>query len=792
MNKKKWYFLSVLIMGVAVFTIFFNLKTEVKTVLKAEENKKNANYQTRVEESPPAITDQTVLSKYNLIKDFEGYTKSKDEPWSLNSTWNGTPSASLVKDERGNVLMYAYAESSRVEIRSNSGARDWSALVKTTISTIPGHYYQLSTTMRSSSEMGKEVIYALDWLSNSDVNNPVSVYSDYSELKKRPDNIGTTIRKTVKATTKEMTLVFSLSGLSGSKSVLDNWALSLVDLDQGIGESIKGLEALFTDTTHTELKLSSTQAEIDKVKESIETILNTTTKKELFTELAKAQALLDKITMSLTIPTELVNDPKNELSHTIKGKTYPNSFVHFSGSSAFPVGTLSSEVADDLKKYQIRADGEGNFSYSLPEGKYFKEDEKVTVTSMLRGKTTSQTREVKDLVPPEKPKLNTIKDQAGTISGAAEAGTTVTMYDKSDDTVFLTGTAGTDGQFSLVIPEAKKPLVPYKTYYVTATDAAGNVSDASDDQVVVDTTAPKAEAVKQALTLGDKLPAIDKMLTNISDNAGTADLTIKLTKTPDLSKTGYKTAEITLTDKAKNSLVVVVPITVKDKLTAMDSNNLLKADDFSALTIDLPETAAEQKAFILKHGAVEAWDLGKGELINDKLVYNQGSLKKEPGVYSITVTIGSLTRVFKVTLLEGSLAFDQTMDTLTFGTQTIASKEQFVPSEKKLSLSINDTRFNVDKWRLLAKVDQPLQTKDGLISASGLVYRSYETDEVVDTKLNELNTPMYEPSKLNNGLIQVDFTKEKNKEVVLNVLPGSVQSDKEYSTQIVWTLENGP
>ncbi|OJG49105.1 hypothetical protein RV06_GL002031 [Enterococcus haemoperoxidus] len=89
-------------------------------------------------------------------------------------------------------------------------------------------------------------------------------------------------------------------------------------------------------------------------------------------------------------------------------------------------------------------------------------------------------------------------------------------------------------------------------------------------------------------------------------------------------------------------------------------------------------------------------------------------------------------------------------------------------------------------------MDQPLQTKDGLISASGLVYRSYETDEVVDTKLNELNTPMYEPSKLNNGLIQVDFTKEKNKEVVLNVLPGSVQSDKEYSTQIVWTLENGP
>ncbi|MBO0441859.1 Ig-like domain-containing protein, partial [Candidatus Enterococcus ikei] len=378
------------------------------------------------------------------------------------------------------------------------------------------------------------------------------------------------------------------------------------------------------------------------------------------------------------------------------------------------------------------------------------------------------------------------------ISGQAESGATVTMYDKSDATVFLTGTAGTDGKYSLVVPEAKKPLVPYKTYYVTATDAAGNVSVASDSQVVADTTPPKAEAVKQELTLGDKLPSIDKMLANVSDNAGTAGLTIKQTRTPDVSKTGYKTADITLTDKAGNALVVVVPIIVKDALTAMDSKNLLKADDFSVLAIDLPETAAEQKAFILKHGAVEAWDLDKGQLINDKLIYSQGSLKKEPGEYSITVTIGNLSRVFKVKLLAGSLSFEKKVDNLAFGTRTIASKEQFVLSENKLSISVNDTRFKVNKWRLLAKVDHPLKTKDGLTSASSLVYRSYESGKVVDTKLTELNTPMYEPSKLNNGVIQVDFTKEKDKEVVLDVLPGSVRSGKEYSTQIIWTLENGP
>ncbi|MGX7243473.1 hypothetical protein ACWOC1_01340, partial [Enterococcus quebecensis] len=86
----------------------------------------------------------------------------------------------------------------------------------------------------------------------------------------------------------------------------------------------------------------------------------------------------------------------------------------------------------------------------------------------------------------------------------------------------------------------------------------------------------------------------------------------------------------------------------------------------------------------------------------------------------------------------------------------------------------------------------PLQTADGIISASSLLYRSYDVGKVVDTKLNEQGISIYEPSKLSNGLHQVDFTRDKDKEVILNVLPGSVRSNKEYTTQIIWTLENGP
>ncbi|WP_086312956.1 hypothetical protein A5821_000528 [Enterococcus sp. 7F3_DIV0205] len=788
MKKKKWYLISVLFVVLVVFTSVLYPKSEAKKVIKAAEDQKNINYQTKTEEAPPLVTDQAVLSKYNLLVSWEGYTSYGSNSWIRNNDWNGTTSKYLISDRS----LSASASPRTVTFNINGKMNNY-GLVKSTIRTIPGHYYQLSTEMSASAYAGTVARYALNWLSNSDVNSPVSVYSDYSRLIER-GFAPTTVTKIVQATTNEMTLVFSIGPLVDYYSAAYFRNTSIVDLNQGIVESRASLDALFTDSTHTELKLSTTQEEIDKTKKLIDTVVHIGINAELTKELAKAQALLDKIVMSLTIPDDLVNDPKNERSHTITGKTYPNSFVQFSGVSDFPEGTLNSEVANDVRKYQIRADSEGNFSYSLPKDKYFKEYETVTVFSMLRGKTTSQVRIIKDVVPPEKPTLNLINDQDGTVSGKAEAGSTVNIYDKSNGAIFLTGKADINGQFSITVPAAKKPIVPYKIYYATSTDAAGNVSIASDIQIVADTTAPKADAVKQALTLGDSLPSTEKMLKNISDNAGIGadNLTIKMTKVPDISKAGYKTAEITLTDKAGNFLVVVVPITVKDESTMVDSSYLLKAYNFSALAIDLPETAEEQRKFVLEHGQVEAWSLVTGKMINDKLTYNQGFLKKQPGVYTITVTIDRLTRVFNVTLLEGNLAFDKTVDKISFGTQTIKSKEQFISSENKLSISVNDTRFKLNKWRLMAKMEQPLKTKDGIISASGLIYRSYDSGEIVDTNLNNLDTPVYEPNKLSNGVIQVDFTKDKEKEVILNVLPGSVRSDKEYTAQIMWTLENGP
>ncbi|MGX7245150.1 Ig-like domain-containing protein, partial [Enterococcus quebecensis] len=539
MNKKKWYLILTLIMVPIICTSFFYLKTEPQTRLKAEENKKTTNDLTKTEPIPPEVADQTLLSKYNLLGKWEGYNRYGTLNWISFPSWDGTTSKNLVADN----TVKATATSSDIVFKIDGNISN-SGLVKNTIRTIPGHYYQLSTEISATVYSGKLVIYALDLLSNSDVNNPVSIYPDYSELIRR--ELGpTTIKKVFQATTNELTLVFSMSSLPHYFSSTKFQNTSIIDLNQGIVESRASLAALYTDSTQTELKLSTTQLKINETQKVIDTVVHASISAELKKELAKAQALLDKITMTLKIPAELVNDHKNEQSHTITGSTYPNSFVQFSGIADFPEGTLYSEVADDTRKYQIRADNDGKFTYSLPEGKYFKEYETVTVFSMLRGKTASQVRVIKDTVPPEQPVLNPIKDADGTISGQAESGSTVNIYDKGNETLFLTGKADSNGQFSIPVPAAKKPIIPYKVYYSTSTDAAGNTSVASDTQVVADTTAPKAEAVKQALTLGNPLPAVDKMLKNISDNAGIGadNLTIKMTKVPDISQTGYKTAE---------------------------------------------------------------------------------------------------------------------------------------------------------------------------------------------------------------------------------------------------------
>ncbi|QCJ44790.1 hypothetical protein FAY30_24500 [Bacillus sp. S3] len=101
---------------------------------------------------------------------------------------------------------------------------------------------------------------------------------------------------------------------------------------------------------------------------------------------------------------------------------------------------------------------------------------------------------VKDIIPPAKPVVNTVTDKDLTVTGSAEAGSKVDV--KANGAVIGSAVAGADGTFTVTI--AKQTAGTELT--VTATDAAGNVSDAAST-VVKDVTAPAKPVVN---TVTDK------------------------------------------------------------------------------------------------------------------------------------------------------------------------------------------------------------------------------------------------------------------------------------------------
>ncbi|MEH7745522.1 Ig-like domain-containing protein, partial [Neobacillus drentensis] len=95
---------------------------------------------------------------------------------------------------------------------------------------------------------------------------------------------------------------------------------------------------------------------------------------------------------------------------------------------------------------------------------------------------------VKDITAPEKPTVSEVTDKDTTITGQAEAGSTVEV--KVNGSVIGTGTAGEDGRYEVTIPVqlAGSELV------IISTDKAGNVSEETA-VVVKDATAPAKPVV---------------------------------------------------------------------------------------------------------------------------------------------------------------------------------------------------------------------------------------------------------------------------------------------------------
>ncbi|MFJ7729675.1 Ig-like domain-containing protein [Neobacillus sp. NPDC097160] len=240
-------------------------------------------------------------------------------------------------------------------------------------------------------------------------------------------------------------------------------------------------------------------------------------------------------------------------SQTITGKALPHSTIKILENNS----EIEMDTADEKGYFSI---GVSNLTENttLRFEVYNEANELVTTKDVL----------VKDITPPETPVVNEVSDKDKAITGAAEAGATITVM--ANGNVIGTGTAGTDGKFSVSIPMQPAGV----ELAITATDKAGNVSETTM-VAVKDVTPPAKPAVNQVTekdaSVTGTAEAGSKVEVKINDSvigSGTVETDGKFSVTIPVQKAGVELV-ISATDKAGNvseaTTVVVKDVTSPGK-----------------------------------------------------------------------------------------------------------------------------------------------------------------------------------------------------------------------------------
>lgn len=489
---------------------------------------------------------------------------------------------------------------------------------------------------------------------------------------------------------------------------------------------------------------------------------------------------------------DLTDDKAAMNSHTITGVTNPGAYVKFSGDAAIGTGSITSQDFNDATMYHVIADAEGKYTFTLPAGSYVTAGNQVTAYSYLNGKSATATTTVKDETAPDAPTLHAINDKATVVAGDAEANATVTIYKKADHTVLATGKADGSGHYSIAVPVSERPIVPYIACYAVATDAAGNTSEKSADVIVADTTKPTATPVTQYATVGDTFTTNAKdLLTDVYDNAGNGDdnLIYTISKQPDLSKVGYTTVEMTLKDQAGNTTPITVPVFVKDAGTISNDQAMMQANDITIQLAEYPASEAELNTLIRQRSNLKAWAIPSGTDITSQVaIVDKGGLTNTPGEYTVTFSVDGIGKRIKVKVQDGALALGNVTENISFGEQMITSKTKTIKPIDDVQLSVSDTRSVSSNWLVSAQLETPLQTTDGKVLTDALAMKTVQGETPLST---EHAIPVYSNERMQRGLTEIDLNSSETS-LVMNVKPGTAMANKQYSTNIRWTLEDAP
>ncbi|WP_374072893.1 Ig-like domain-containing protein [Alloalcanivorax xenomutans] len=223
---------------------------------------------------------------------------------------------------------------------------------------------------------------------------------------------------------------------------------------------------------------------------------------------------------------EVVDDVAPGTDPVLTGGSTNDTTPTLSGTAE--AGSTVAIFQDGTEIGTTTADGSGNWSFTpateLAEGDY-----SFTATATdAAGNTSDPSTAFEVTVDTTAPATPTVEPTDGTtLTGTAEAGSTVDVDTNGDGTPDYTVEADADGNWS-VTPDA--PLADGTEVSVTATDEAGNTSDpvtTTVDENLNDTTPPAAPTIAEVVD--DVAPGTDPVLTGGSTNdttptlAGTAE-----------------------------------------------------------------------------------------------------------------------------------------------------------------------------------------------------------------------------------------------------------------------------
>ncbi len=243
-----------------------------------------------------------------------------------------------------------------------------------------------------------------------------------------------------------------------------------------------------------------------------------------------------EVTDDITPPTKPAVHEVTDKDTSVTGEAEANSKVEVKANGAVIGSTLAAT--------------DSTFTVAIPVQKPGVE---LTVTATDKAGNVSEAAAVvvKDVTPPAMPAVHEVTDKDSSVTGFAEAGSTVEVT--ANGTVIGTAAAGADGALTVTIPVQKAGI----ELKITATDKAKNRSEAA--AVTVKDVTPPAMPIVNEVTDKDssvtgfaeegskvEVKANDKIIGSaISGTDGTFKVTIPIQKPETILK-------ITATDEAKN------------------------------------------------------------------------------------------------------------------------------------------------------------------------------------------------------------------------------------------------